>query len=109
MTIDNADHLRDASPWTGEPSRVKRAILGKLAEELGELQAAIGRCIIQGVNEKHPVTGKSNIEWLLEELADVENMVNFVKAYTAYNREEFGVRVYRKSRHIAQWLESITE
>lgn len=105
--MDTADHLRDASPWQGKPSAVKRAILGKLAEELGELQAAIGRCIIQGVHEAHPVTGKPNLEWLLEELADVENMANFVKSYTAYNRDEYGRRVDRKSRHIAQWLEQI--
>lgn len=105
--MDTADHLRDASPWRGEPNTIVRAILGKAAEELGELQAAIGRAIIQGVNEKHPVTGKPNIEWLLEEVADVENMLAFIKNYSTYNPREFAERLNKKNRHITQWLASI--
>lgn len=107
MPIDTADHLRDASPWQGEPSIIKRAILGKLAEELGELQAAIGRCIIQGVNESHPVTDKPNLEWLLEECADVENMILFVRDYTRHDPIAYAARIRKKNSHITQWLASV--
>lgn len=52
------------------PPEVK--ILGKLLEELGELQSAAARCLIQGMDEREPVTGKQNRLWLQEELADVD-------------------------------------
>ena len=57
-------------PWIPitDPQQLKA--LGKLAEELGELQSAIARCIIQGMDAKHPVTGKLNADWLVEELTD---------------------------------------
>jgi NTP pyrophosphatase (non-canonical NTP hydrolase) len=105
--MDTADHLRDASPWTGEPSRTRRAILGKLVEELGELNAALGRCIIQGVNEVHPVTKKPNLEWLMEEIADVQNMISFVQEYSSHDREAFHKRMEAKRVHITAWLAQI--
>lgn len=81
MTLDTADHLRDASPWRAEPNPVFLAILGKLGEELGELQAAVSRCIIQGVDGAHPVTEKPNKDWLEEEMIYVENMLVFLRLH----------------------------
>lgn len=105
--MDTADHLRDASPWKSEPSAVKLAILGKLVEESGELIAAAARCIIQGVDGKHPVTGKPNLEWLLEEMADVQNMLNVAQDYTQHDTNEYADRIARKRAHIYQWLASL--
>lgn len=114
MKIDTADHLRDASPWRAEPDPVKLAILGKFAEELGELTAAVARCIIQGVDGVHPVTGKPNIDWLFEEMVDVDNMGNFIHE-KIFDRngdrsEELGDafthRFFKKRAHIKQWLAS---
>lgn len=109
--MDTADHLRDASPWTGEPDKIRLALLGKLAEELGELQQAIGRCIIQGVDGKHPVTGKPNLEWLWEEACDVQNLFNFLtlppNTLNCPDWAAFSFRIERKRQHIKQWLDSI--
>lgn len=107
MSVDTADHLRDTSPWKHEPNPVILAILGKLVEELGELNAALGRCIIQGVNESHPVTEKPNVEWLLEEIADVQNLINFVIAYSQHDKASFKARLDHKCRHINQWLDHL--
>lgn len=105
--MDTADHLRDASPWRAEPDPIKLAILGKLAEELGELQAAVARCIIQGVDGVHPVTGKPNIDWLREEKVDVENMIlhlDNILPYTEEAEEAEHKRFGIKCDHILDWL-----
>lgn len=109
--MDTADHLRDASPWRAEPDPIKLAILGKLSEELGELQAAIGRCIIQGVDGVHPVTGKPNIDWLREERVDVQNLFDFLDLFTAPQAFDANsmaeiARYEKKRAHIQQWLDS---
>lgn len=59
------------NPWQPTNNPLTLAVLGKLAEELGELSQITGRCIIQGVREKEPTTGKVNREALKEEIADV--------------------------------------
>lgn len=103
--MNTADHLRDASPWRAESDPVKLAVLGKLAEELGELQAAVARCIIQGADGSHPVTGKPNLDWLFEEIADAQNMINFAQEKWSVPLG-FWERVARKRAHIEQWLAS---
>lgn len=105
--MDTADKLRDANPWKHEPDPVKLAILGKLAEELGELQAAIARCIIQGADGCHPVTGKPNLEWLWEEAVDVRNMLQVMGDHWE-PPPGWHLRMHRKRLHIDQWLRSIT-
>lgn len=67
----DADKLRDASPWHPMSNAVDIKHIGKLLEELGELVSACSRCLIQGVNEAEPVTGKLNKDWLEDEIADV--------------------------------------
>ena len=59
------------NPWHPMTDTVDLKHLGKLGEEAGELGSAVARCIIQGVDEAHPVTGKVNREWLEDEIADV--------------------------------------
>src|SRR4030095_14422990 len=59
------------NPWTPMKDPVDLKHLGKLIEELGECTSAASRCIIQGVDEREPVTDKANRRWLAEELADV--------------------------------------
>ena len=58
-------------PWHPIDNKVDLKHLGKLAEELGELSSAVGRCIIQGMEGRNPSTDKPNREWLEEEIADV--------------------------------------
>ncbi len=59
------------SPWFPEKDPVRLAVLGKLAEELSECAARVSRCIIQGIEEIDPDTGRSNHYELRKELADV--------------------------------------
>lgn len=106
MAMDTADHLRAANPWTAEPDPVKLAILGKLAEELGELTQAAARCIIQGLDAAHPVTGKPNLDWLTEEAVDVQNMLDFVMTRLACDAH-IDVRYNNKNAHINYWLATL--
>lgn len=90
-------------PWHPMKDAVDLKHMGKLAEELGELQAAVARCIIQGIDEAEPVTGKSNRQWLGEEIADVQANLELVL-------EHFGLsidwrRVYRKKDNLRDWHE----
>ena len=64
------------SAWHPTTNKVDLAHLGKLGEELAECAAAASRCIIQGIDEAHPVTGKTNRQWLEEEIADVVAMID---------------------------------
>jgi hypothetical protein len=65
------DGLKEPNPWHPITDTVDLKHLGKLAEEAGELCSAASRCMIQGMNEAHPTTGKINREWLEDEIADV--------------------------------------
>jgi hypothetical protein len=91
------------SPWkpTTDPYELKH--LGKLAEELSEAGAAVARCIIQGINEDHPVTGKPNIEWLEDELADVIANINLVTEFFILNKNRMNARVEQKMGDLSRW------
>ena len=101
--MSNADHLRDASPWHPITDAVDLKHLGKFAEELGECTAAVSRCIIQGVDECEPVTGKSNHEWLEDEIADVIANAELVIQRFALDRKRMTDRSVKKMRHLKQW------
>lgn len=106
----DADHLRDASPWHPIKDAVDLKHLGKLGEELTELAAAaskcgaaVCRCIIQGVEESEPVTGKLNRHWLEDEIADVEANIRLVVGRFDLDRERMHQRMERKIAHLRQW------
>lgn len=107
--MDTADHLRSASPWTGEPYNATRQLLGKLVEELGELTQAAGRCIIQGIGGVHPVTGKPNYDWLIEEMADVENLITIIRNLRQHPEtvSRYYQRIGNKRHHIETWIRKI--
>lgn len=58
--------------WLPEQDRHRLAVLGKLAEECNELAARASRCILHGLDEVDPDTGRTNREELTRELADVD-------------------------------------
>lgn len=91
------------NPWHPIDNKIDLKHLGKLGEEVNELGAAVSRCIIQGIDECEPVTGKSNREWLEDEIADV-------RANSELNIERFGLdekriaeRAARKKEHLRAW------
>lgn len=91
--------MSKASYWVPEFSEVKLKLLGKLAEEAGELTSAAARCIIQGIDESQPVTGKVNQRWLEEEIADVLTMIYFVKKNFNLDNDFITERITDKSNY----------
>lgn len=92
------------SPWMPETDRERLKVLGKLAEECNELGSAIARCIIQGIDEREPVTGKWNREWLMEELADVRANVSIAIEFFQLDVDLIAARQARKKGNILRWL-----
>jgi NTP pyrophosphatase (non-canonical NTP hydrolase) len=101
--VANADNLRDASPWEPMSRPVDLKHLGKLVEELGECVAAVARCLIQGIDEAEPVTGKINREWFTDEIADVLANIELNIDHFELCAPTIGRRVERKKAHLRQW------
>lgn len=77
--------------------------LGKLAEEACELGSALARCIIQGIDESEPVTGKANREWLEDEIADVMANSYLVMEFFKLDADRILARAERKKAHLQAW------
>lgn len=91
------------SPWMPITDPVRLALFGKLGEELNEAGSAICRTIIQGTCGRNPKDGKLNIDWLQEEIADVQACINLVKDTFVMNGKTFDDRVNRKMEHLRKW------
>ena len=91
------------NPWQPISDAVDLKHLGKLAEECGELSAAVSRCIIQGVNEQEPVTGKVNRQWLEDEMADVIAGIGLTCERFGLNTARMEARAERKMHQLRQW------
>ncbi len=95
--------LKDPSPWHPMKDPVDLKHLGKLMEELGEAQAAVARCLIQGIDGCDPVTDEPNIEWLENELADVLANINLVSLRFELNEDRMNDRAAKKMLHLKKW------
>jgi NTP pyrophosphatase (non-canonical NTP hydrolase) len=93
------------NPWHPMTDARDLKTLGKLGEELGECSAAVARCIIQGINEAEPVTGKVNKVWLEEEIADVLTSIHLVRHRFDLDRAAIEARVEKKLPHLTWWHE----
>lgn len=107
----DTDKIRQktASNWQPMTNKHDLAVLGKLGEEAGELSAAISRCIIQGLNEKHPSTGKSNRLWLEEELADAQALISLAIARLGLDQAAIEDRRLAKFDYAHPWLKGLAE
>lgn len=94
-------------PWHPMTDPIDKKTIGKLLEELGELTSALSRCLIQGIHEVEPVTGKPNKQWVKEEVLDVmvgmhlldeRFMFNFMddEGLARFNRKIEGLRSWHK-------------
>lgn len=97
--------LKAPSDWQPDNNKLNLAVFGKLQEELGELQSAIARCVIQGIGESHPVTGKYNREWLEEEIADVRAMLQLLTEHFDLTIDR--TRTLEKLDHKRAWLKLV--
>lgn len=98
----------DPSPWTPEADPTRLKVLGKLSEELGECGSAASRCIIQGIDEAEPVTGKVNRVWLEDEIADVLANADVAMERLGLDRGRIALRADRKRTYILRWLDGLT-
>jgi hypothetical protein len=89
--------------WIPITDLIDLAHLGKLGEEVNELGAAIYRCIIQGVGESEPVTGKPNKEWLEDEIADVLAMIDLATVRFKLDTSRMVERSERKVKMKQEW------
>lgn len=89
--------------WKPEPDVITRQILGKLVEELGELTQAAARCLIQGIDEAEPVTGKVNRLHLREEIADVQAALQWLFDENDGLDPRFSARYERKLEGFRRW------
>lgn len=94
------------SPWKVTTDKKLLRRIGKLLEELGELQAVAARVIIQGIDEIDPSSGRVNRARLLDELADAQAQINCTMALLFPAREDnrhFLHRVLRKEENMQDW------
>lgn len=91
------------SPWhvTADPVLLRH--MGKLLEELGELQAVAARVIIQGLDEIDPGSGQVNRYRLTCELADVSAQVNGAVQALKLDAAFIAGRVKQKEHNMAEW------
>ncbi len=90
-------------PWhpMSDPQDVKT--LGKALEEVSELGSALARCLIQGIGEREPVTGKLNRQWLEEEIADVRANIDLVVDRFKLDGAAITERRNEKKRRLLAW------
>lgn len=104
--IENKHNL---SPWYVETSSQRLRRFGKTLEELGELQAVVARCIIQGIGETDPSSGKLNSVRLEEEIADVYAQLSLLVEYFDLNSEFIHFRCLDKIDQMQTWDRLVEE
>jgi hypothetical protein len=67
------------------------------------LPVSASRCIIQGIDEREPETGKLNREWLEDEIADATAGIALVTEHFNLDNERIFRRVIRKMEHLKAW------
>lgn len=101
--------MKPPSPWMPVRDPLALAVLGKLAEELAEAGAVVSRCIIQGIDENEPRTGKPNRKWLEEELADVWATIRVAVRHFGLDSGAITIRTIAKRRHMSAWHNMIRQ
>ncbi len=93
------------SAWMPEQDQLRLAVLGKLIEECNELAARAARCIIQGLDERDPDTGRMNREELGREMSDVTACIHMVEEVLPAKRSEG--RMANKREGFRRWHQLI--
>ena len=91
------------NPWNVETSPLRKRHLGKTLEELGELTAVVARCMIQGIDEVDPSSGKLNRLRLEEEIADVYAQLDMLEDLFDLDRIFISDRIVVKQGHMDKW------
>jgi hypothetical protein len=93
--------------WKPEPDVIIHQALGKACEEASELANILARCLIQGLDQSEPVSGKPNRQALFEEIADLDAAVQWLRELV--NDEYDGNRADRKLNGFRRWQRMLEE
>ena len=93
--------------WKQEPDVIIHQALGKACEEATELASILARCLIQGLDQSEPVTGKPNRQALFEEIADLDAAVQWLRELARDDYDES--RAYRKLNGFRLWQRMLEE
>lgn len=103
--MEDKDIPKDGpSDWQPITEKYILARLGKLGEEACELSAILFRCIIQGIDEREPVTGKLNREALEDEIADVTALSGLAIDYFNLDLVRMQRRAQQKRNYKQPWF-----
>jgi len=91
------------SKWVPTTDLMTLRRMGKLTEELGELQSVAARVVIQGIDEVDPGSGKVNRQRLLDELADVQAQIGCTLLAFDLDQAYLARRVAEKMRQMSEW------
>lgn len=97
------------SKWIPTTDLMMLRRMGKLGEELGELQSVTARCIIQGIDEVDPGSGKVNRQRLQEELADVQAQIGCTVQALQLDQDFMARRTARKIELMSEWEAMFSE
>lgn len=78
-------------------------VLCTLAKRLGASGAAVSRCIIQGIEEREPVIGRINRDWLEDTISALLAVIDATIRQFRLDEPAIAVRVEKKKRHLKQW------
>lgn len=92
----------DINLWIPEPDPIKRAMLGKMGEEAGELSTRLHRALIQGLDAVDPDTGRTNREEIEREISDVEACIAVLQE--RFNIKPNSQRMREKANGYRKWL-----
>ncbi|MQW67674.1 hypothetical protein GHK50_23700 [Sinorhizobium medicae] len=87
--------------WKPEPDVLIHQALGKACEEATELANILARCLIQGLDECDPVSGKPNREALSDGIADLDAAVQWLRELTGDDYDD--ERADRKLNGFRRW------
>jgi hypothetical protein len=93
------------SPWEPDTNPANLRPLGKCIEEVCEAGAILARCIIQGIEESEPVTGKPNRQAVEEEVADVQATSEILIEHFGLDRTRIAVRAMEKKAGLKAWFD----
>ncbi len=89
--------------WHCEKNEYYLRRFGKALEENNELGAVLARCIIQGIDEIDPSSGKTNRQRMQEEVADVYTQLTLLEQTFNLNGFAISERIQDKMASMHKW------
>ena len=107
--MNKTENKHNLQPWYVEIDSQRLRRFGKTLEELGELQAVVARCIIQGIDEVDPSSQKTNRLRLEEEIADAYAQLFILEERFNLDTEFIAGRMMHKTDQMYEWDRLVEE